>query len=99
MVQNGESLGKASIFFVGGFEVRLVYFFEEHLVIFYSQPIITNDNVFYLEFFVHFLLPTTIGLCEMGYHENILLDRRIQLPLKDREHIPRTDESISILII
>ena len=74
VIQNSKGLGKTSIFLVGGFEIRLVNFFKEHLVILDSQPIIPNDHMLYLEFFVCFLLSAAVCLGEMGYHENVFLN-------------------------
>ena len=99
VVQDCEGFGEACVFFVGGTEIGLVYFFEEGLVVFDGEPIISNDDVLDFEFIVYLLLATLVHLSEASNHQNILLYRWMQLPLEDTKRIPGAYKPIPILII
>ena len=74
VIQNGECFRKSSIFFISCPQIWLIHFLEIHLIIFYGQKIISNDDVLNFELVVHLLLPSSILLSVMSNHYDILFN-------------------------
>lgn len=99
VVKDCKGFGETSVFLVGCPQIWLIYFLEEDLIVFDGEPLVPDDDMLYLILLVKLFVAAGAGLGELGYGDNILLNRAVQLLLEYRKHILRTDMSVSVIII
>jgi len=98
MIQDCKCLGKNCVFFISGFNIGLIDFFEIHFIVFDGQPIIPNNNMLYFKLLIGTLVYINILLDKFCNPKNILLNFVIELSLKDPKDIFRTEKAVSIFI-
>ena len=83
MVEDCKSLRKSCVLLVSGSEKRLVHFLKENFVVLESEPIILDHNMLYLKLLIDLFFPSLVQLSEFADFQDILLNFRVKLLLKD----------------